>query len=205
MHFVLLSLAAQAALCELIWSTASIIPLILIATGSPTNHDEEALSAGNMELVKLLVKRKADVASKNKSGKTAADLARDPAVKEVLSEAALAASKLQTDAIQSDTSGAEPSAPPDTANVQECGDASAQGDAEIGPQERPHDVMQDDGAATVLADNSKQPTVEHKSADRSKKSSRQGHSQTSDAETSRPSKMKKVALSFAEDEDADDV
>lgn len=158
-----------------------------------------------MELVKLLVKRKADVASKNKSGKTAAELARDPVVKDVLHEAALEASKSQTDAIQPVTSGAEPSELPDTADVHEGGDASAQGDAEIGPQERPHEAIQDDAAAKVLLDVSKQPTVEQKSADRSKRSERQGQGQTSDAESSRPSKMQKVALSFAEDEDADDV
>lgn len=158
-----------------------------------------------MELVKLLVKRKADVASKNKSGKTAAELARDPDVKEVLNEAALAASKLQTDAIQSVTSGAEPSGLTDTADVHEGIDASAQGNAEIGPQERPYEVIQDAGAAKVLSDVNKQPTVEQKSADRSKKSERQSQGQTSDAEPSRPSKMQKVALSFAEDEDANDV
>ena len=51
----------------------------------------DTLLAGNVELVKLLIKRKADPASKNKNGKSAADLARDPSIKELLQEAAVTA------------------------------------------------------------------------------------------------------------------
>ena len=163
------------------------------------------MGAGNLELVKLLVKRKADVASKNKNGKTAADLARDLAVKEVLNEAVLAAIRSQEDAVRSDVNSTEPSGLTDTVDVQKISNTSAERDVEIGPQERPPDIMQDDGATSVPSDVSKHLTAaaEQVSANRSIKSERQVQSQTSDPESYRPSKMQKVALSFAEDDDTD--
>lgn len=163
------------------------------------------LSAGNLELVKLLVKRKADIASKNKNGKTSVDLARDPAIKEVLNEALLAASKSQEDAARSDANNAEPSGLIDTADVLNGSDTNAQGDVEIGPQERPPEVTQDGDATAVPLEVSEQPTIKQPSANRSTKLERQVQSQTSDPESCRPSKMQKVALSFAEDDDTDDV
>ena len=153
--------------------------------------------AGNLELVKLLVKRKADVASKNKNGKTAADLARNLAIKEVLNEAVLAF-KSQEDAIQSEANSAEPAALAD-ADVQKLSDINAQGTAEIGPQERP----QDNGATAAPLD--QQPTIEQTSAGRRRKLDSQVFNETSDPETCRPSKTQKVALSFAEDDDTNEV
>ena len=161
------------------------------------------MGAGNLELVKLLVKRKAGVTSKNKNGKTAADLARDPAIKEVLNEAALAASKSQEDAVRCDTNGAEPPRLSHTADVQKHSNTNDQGDADIGPQERPPEVVQDDDNAAAPLD--KQPTIEQSSAGKSAKTEHQVQSRTSDPESYRPSKMQKVALSFAEEDNADEV
>ena len=157
------------------------------------------LNAGNLELVQLLVKRKADVASKNKSGKTAADLARDSAVKEVLNEAGLAAFKPEEDTVRSNINSAERSGHQGTADVHEPVKSNAQANVEIGPPERPDTVVQDDSASPVSLDVGKQPTVQLQSAQPTKKSERQAHSQTNDPESSRPFKLQKVALSFAEE------
>ena len=75
------------------------------------------LVTGNLEVVNLLVKCKADAASKNKSGKLAADLARDPAVKEVLNKAMADVSKPQEHPVSSETGNAEPSGEQSTASL----------------------------------------------------------------------------------------
>lgn len=121
----------------------------------------------------------------------------------MLNEALLAASKSQEEAVRSDASSAEPSALTDTADA--LNDSEAQGDVEIGPQERPPEVMQDGDATVVPLEVSKQPTIKQTTANRSTETERQVQSQTCDPESCRPFKMQKVALSFAEDDDTDDV
>lgn len=160
-------------------------------------------NAGNLELVRLLVKRKADVTTKNKSGKTAADFARDPAVKEVLNQAALTASISPEVPGQSDTKSPEPSGHHDAADVPKPNNADAPANVEIGPQERPNAGVLADSASGVAPDLSEHPTVELHN--KRTKPEHEPHSLTNDPEACRPSKLHKVALSFAEDDDADEV
>ncbi|KAL3151664.1 hypothetical protein ABBQ38_012652 [Trebouxia sp. C0009 RCD-2024] len=155
--------------------------------------------SGSLELVKLLVKRKADASSKNKNGKTAASLARDPAVKEVLSQAVLTASSAPECPGQSDSKGAEPSGHQSAADVPEPNNADASAHTEIGPQERPHTVVHDDSVSGLASDLNKQPMVEVQN--KRTRPEHEPHSQTSDSESCRPSKLHKVALSFADDDD----
>ena len=148
----------------------------------------------------LLVKCKADAASKNKSGKLAADLARDPAVKEVLNKAMADVSKPQEHPVSSETGNAEPSGEQSTASLAELNDISAQNAGEIGPQERPTAALQDSSNAVAPLDNSKQSASELLSAPKRTRSDRH-QSQPDDPEPQRPSKVQKIALSFAEDDD----
>lgn len=156
-------------------------------------------NAGSLELVKLLVKRKADVASKNKNGKAAADLARDPAVKEVLSQAVLTASSAPECPVQSDTKVAEPSGHQSAADVPEPDNADAPANTEIGPQERPRTVVHVDHASEVASDLDKHPMVDLQN--KRTRPEHEPHRQTSDPESCRPLKLHKVALSFADDDE----
>ena len=166
---------------------------------SLANLKFDTLLAGNAELVKLLIKRKADPASKNKNGKSAADLAREQSIKELLQEAAVTAQQQKQD-----------TARPDQNTAQNASDLSAETDAneftseqvpdvaEIGPQERPTTSMSQGTGNTATVDNSRQSSVVRKRpiADDVV------HDQSDDQQQpQRPAKFHKVALSFADDEE----
>lgn len=167
--------------------------------GSLASLEFDTLPAGNAELVKLLIKRKADPASKNKNGKSAADLAREQSIKELLQEAAVTAQQQKED-----------TARPDKNTAQTASDLSAATDAneptseqvpavaEIGPQERPTTSMSQGTGNTATVDNSRQSSVVRKwpSPDDVV------HDQFDDQQQpERPAKIHKIALSFADDED----
>ena len=171
---------------------------------------------GNAELVKLLITRMADAGSKNKSGKSALDLARDPAIKEILTEAILAAAQPQEDPLRPDTSGAEQPSLPDS--MQKSVDSTTAANAEIGPPERPlQEPSEGVTGANVeigpperpntsvhtsnmpFSDNSQQTADEPHTHKRTKPDV--GHDLNSKSEDHRPGKVQKVALSFVEDDD----
>ena len=167
--------------------------------GSLASLEFDTLPAGNAELVKLLIKRKADPASKNKNGKSAEDLAREQSIKELLQEAAVTAQQQKED-----------TARPDENTAQTASDLSAATDAnkpiseqvpavaEIGPQERPTTSMSQGTGNTATVDNSRQSSVVRKwpSPDDVV------HDQFDDQQQpERPAKIHKIALSFADDED----
>lgn len=152
--------------------------------------------AGNVELVKLLIKRKADPASKNKNGKAAAELAREPAMKELLEEAAVAALKEKAIA-RPDANTAQPALASEAPTpADELNSSVASAAVEIGPQERPDASVHqhvDDNAA----DDSKPPIPQASKKVKHGNMPEEPHNSDSD----RPSKLQKVALSFAEDDD----
>ena len=151
-------------------------------------------------MVNLLVRRKADAASQNKSGKSAADLARDPAIKELLNKAVVDAFKPQELPVRSDTGNAEQSGEQGTASLTDPNSTNAENVVEIGPQEQLARILQDGSVAVASLDNSKHFTSDLHTAPKGSKSHRH-QDQTDDSAPQRPSKVQKIALSFAEDDD----
>ncbi|DBA89603.1 TPA: hypothetical protein ACH3X2_004500 [Trebouxia sp. C0005] len=155
------------------------------------------LNEGSSELVKLLLKRKADPASKNKNGKSAADLAREQSIKELLLEAAAAAQQHKEDTARLDDNTAQ-----NASNLTAARDANEPTSeqvpavAEIGPQERPTTSMSQGTGDTATVDNSRKSSVVQKRPIPHDVV----HDQSDDQQQSeRPAKIHKVALSFADD------
>ena len=186
-------------------------------------------NAGNVDLVKLLLKRKADARSKNKAGKSAADVARDAKVKEALQEAVLhaqqqismaesKASDSQQQPGESGTAGSSgreldavaigPPEWPATSLQQgaigppERPAASAQQGA-IGPPERPATSVQQE------ASHGEQDSQQHVRPDFAKRKRTTDADEIveapaqicSDTASNRSAKAQKVVLSFAEDDE----
>ncbi len=155
-----------------------------------------------MELVKLLIKRKADPASKNKNGKSAVDLTNDEAVKELLREAALAAAQQNENTARPDANNAQAaSVPAASPAVDEHSKPETSAAIEIGPQERPSTSMPQAGDVPPTDDS--KHTSKH--AARKRISTHEHgilHEQPSgQKEVERPLKAPKIALSFTEEED----
>ncbi|DBA94192.1 TPA: hypothetical protein ACH3X1_001822 [Trebouxia sp. C0004] len=157
------------------------------------------LNEGNAELVKLLIKRKADPASKNKNGKSAADLAREQSIKELLQIAAVTAQQQKADTARPDENTAQTALDLSAAtDANEPTNEQVSSVAEIGPQEQPTTSMSQGTGNTAPVDSSKQSNVVQKrpSPDDAV------HDQSDDQQQiERPAKFHKIALSFADDED----
>ena len=153
------------------------------------------LAAGNVELVKLLIKRKADVLSKNKAGKSAEELAKHTETKQALQEAMQHAQQEKDFAHQKiKDSHQEPATAQEFTDDEKSTDIQAAPVA-IGPQERPSDTAQQEGGQ-----GSKQDLTDL--ASRKRTSDVVESDQPSPVTLAdRPSKAQKVALSFAEDEE----
>ena len=155
-------------------------------------------NVGHADLITLLVKRKASLTSTNKSGKTAADLAKSPEAKAILQEAAATAAAPQsTDATtssfnqQSDKSASNQQEQAAPQQAEEPANEAAP-EPQGGPSEgRPGTKPCDKGPASSDAQSSMSRQVG--GSDMSLK----GKQQNAD----RPAKKQKVALSFAEEED----
>lgn len=170
-----------------------------------------AYHVGNTDLIKLLVKRKANAMSSNKSNKTAMDLAKTAEVKAVLQEAINAAAqqaeaaKAEASEIQSQNSTAQADQA-DTVAATEEHQAEPAHEAEpadmigpqIGPPERPS--SHDTAAATASAAPEPQlgSTNEQTGNTQQPEDGKTVHSQI---DADRPAKKQKVALSFADDDD----
>lgn len=162
-----------------------------------------AAQSGNAELVKLLLKRKADSASKNKNSKTAADLAHDDDIKKLLQEAALAAQQQKEDTARPDVNTAQtPSDPLSATGAHDSSSVDASDHVEIGPQERPAASMpQAPGNAAELDDGKHLNGVRK----RTNVGDHSMHNQPdNDQQSERPAKIHKVALSFAEEAQDDE-
>ena len=169
--------------------------------GSLAKLKFDTLPAGNAELVKLLIKRKADPASKNKNGKSAVDLAREQSIKELLQEAAAAAQQQKEDTARPDENTAQTASDLSAAtNANEPTSEQVPAAAEIGPQERPTTSMSQGTGNTTTVDNSRQSSVVRKRPSPDDVV----HDQSDDQQQpERPAKIHKVALSFADDEEDD--
>ena len=159
----------------------------------------DTLPASNAELVKLLIKRKADPASKNKNGKAAADLAWEQSVKELLQEAAVSAQQHKEDGARPDENTAKNASDLSAAtDATEPTSEQVPAIAEIGPQERPTTSVSQDTGNTASADNSRQSSVVRKRPI----PDNVVHDQSNDQQQpQRPAKVHKVALSFADDDE----
>lgn len=153
--------------------------------------------------MKLLLKRKADPASNNKNSKTAADLAHDDDIKKLLQEAALAAQQQKEDTARPDVNTAQTTSdPPSAVGAHESSSVDVSNQVEIGPQERPAASAPQAPGNTAEPDDDK-----HVSGVRKRTSvGDQGmHNQPdTDQQSQRPTKLHKVALSFAEEAEDDE-
>lgn len=183
--------------------------------------------AGNTELIKLLVKRKANTASTNKSKKTAMDLAKTAEVKAVLQEAIDAAAQ-QAEATQAEVptgstaedasmENASATAPQQAAAPSLGAEPAEMIGPQIGPSERPpsqhvataHQQPQigpperppSNGGLSQTAVSPAEPLLLQQP--RSLVQNDDSSTVTADKqpENDRPVKKQKVALSFDEDED----
>lgn len=165
--------------------------------------------AGNIELIKLLVKRKANAASTNKSKKTAMDLSKTAEVKAALQEAIDAALQ-QAEASKAEASGGI--ATVDSTDQQETAAANEQQRPDLAPEAEPADMI-----GPQIGPPERPPT--HSAATTSNAPAAELHSDVTanqlvsgqpDAgvtasdrqpDTDRPVKKQKVALSFADDDE----
>lgn len=149
--------------------------------------------------MKLLIKRKADPASKNKNGKSAADLAREQSIKELLQEAAVAAQQHKEDTARPDEDTAQPASDLSAAtDAAESASEQVPAVAEIGPQERPTISVSQGTGNTAIVDDSRQSSVVRK---RPITDDVVPDQSTEQQQPERPAKIHKVALSFADDEE----